>query len=126
MGRLSDNFLRRDKIQTATAEYTLHGMTFVLKSSMNKEYREAVKNGPSKNEGDYYNDCVAKYLLVSWRDVADDDGKELPATEKNRIEALRKYTELATRLLEFSANPQNFIASNYDAEKDAVEEELEN
>ena len=120
MARLSDVFLKRDRVKDATAKMKIEGtdVVFIVRPAMNPDYVNAVQNPPKEMENvdGYYADCVAIHLLVGWENVCDDDGNFIEPTQSNKIDVLKKYTEIATRILNYSANPRNFIGSNFEEE----------
>lgn len=60
---------------------------------------------------------LARGILADWKGVKDDEGKELPFTVKNAIEAMTKYPDFKNLVVNFSVDMDNFRAKiNEDVE----------
>lgn len=51
---------------------------------------------------------VARFVLLDWKDVQDDDGNELPYTWEEGVRAFDEFPELLEDVLGFANKSQNF------------------
>ena len=62
----------------------------------------------TKKQREIQIEIVARSILVGWRNLIDDDGKEVKCTVKNKIAVLTKYREVLNRVLEEASDIANF------------------
>lgn len=118
MPRLSDTFLKADRVNDVTSTLSIRGVNFKVRSVMNEDYQKAIKNPPLDriDDDDYYVEAVAEHILIDWNNLDDDDNKPLKSTKKNKFETLKKYSEIASRILQHASNVSNFIGDKVDKE----------
>jgi len=117
MPRLSDVFLKADKVESVTSTLSIGGIDFIVRSTLNKDYQKAIKNPPKDaDDDDYYVRAASEHVLKSWSGLLDDDFNEIEPTEENKFNVLKDYTEIASRILIHAQNTKNFIGDKVDQE----------
>ena len=112
------------------SELKYRGVTLVIARANNKNFkrmfREVLK--PYKREfekgrmedsvaEDLMIGCIAKTVLVGWKDFKDTDGKEWKYTVQNAEALLRDDKDAYEAITEFSENIDNYIIENVEETK---------
>ena len=124
MPKLSEMFLKRDKVDGATSWYKKRGAEYLIACASNQAYKDEVRRVPvsiqqlqkesGKPEKDnHYIKALAKYILLDWKNVLDEEGKELQCNMKNKIMLLTKYEEIGLLIVDYSSDIENFLHCNY-------------
>lgn len=117
--RLSNAFLRRDKITDATEWHSINGVRLHI-ASMSCDGMTKFFELPEhvRTKGEAFVSAVADNLLLDWENLQDDDGNEMECNRENKIMLLTDYTEVLTAILEFARKPSNFVSANQAVEDD--------
>ena len=119
---LSETFLRYDRVKAAKASFFIKDIEFVVRPAATKAYANSVTKPPKdrKDEDGYYEECVAKHLLVEVKNLLNDDKSPFESNETNHIKLVKDYVGIGNKILAFASDPGNFVESN------KVDEELGN
>jgi hypothetical protein len=119
--RLSDAFLKKERLEDATAWLDLYGIKFKVALATNKKYVDAIeaikdKGFSSKEENNKYLEAISNYIILDWSNLENDDGEELQPTLENKIWVLDSYSGIVFKILDFASDPHNFIKNNFEEE----------
>lgn len=74
-----------------------------------------------KNEEKHHNvlcQLIAETILLDWKNVLDDNGKQIKATKEERVAYLKQYKKLFYLVLDEASNENNFRPDSEGAKAD--------
>jgi len=90
--------------------FTLRELGCEAHEKVQRKYNAAlsrVRNN-SKKEHEILSKIIAESILVDWRGVIDNKGKEIPCTMENKLDALMKHKKLLYAVMTESSKEENF------------------
>ena len=112
MARLSDVFLKKDRAKTVKIWRKIKGVPFLIGSTMNGDYTDAINNNVNDDDDNFYNELFVKYIFLGFKGLVNDDDNDLEDTIENRLSLIKDYPEIVHEVSKIAKNPDNFLGIN--------------